>query len=121
MTPPGDPAATPGRVIEFTRSVRARQRMYLTTDNVGDARNVSTGDIPAAQNVLAGFGVASAACGFALPDEVKARATVGRGWTWSAAGTVGEMRGSGLGEAAIVDELFAIGVAAREAWRDGPA
>jgi hypothetical protein len=91
-------------IIEILRSARDRKAMYL-----------GTVDVPSAENFLNGFKVGCFACGRDVPLEVRARVTTKRGWVWSAKGPIEEMRERGLTEEEIVDELFAIEIAAWEA------
>jgi hypothetical protein len=92
------------RIIEILRSARHRKAMYL-----------GTVDVPSAENFLNGFQVGCFACGQDIPLEIRERVTTARGWGWSAKGPIEEMRERGLTEEEIVDELFAIEIAAWEA------
>jgi hypothetical protein len=94
-----------GRIIEILRSARDRKAMYL-----------GTVDVPSAENFLNGFQVGCFACGPDVPLEVRERVTTARGWGWSAKRPIEEMRERGLNEEEIVDELFAIEIAAWEAY-----
>jgi hypothetical protein len=78
-------------------------------------------DAASAQNFLYGLVVGCFACGLDVPLDVREQVTVARGWPWTAAGPVDAMRGRGLSEAAVVDELIALEIAAWEHWRDGLA
>jgi hypothetical protein len=71
-------------------------------------------DPEAAENFLNGIGVACFACGLDVPLAIRERATIERGWNWSAARPIDEMRQRGLDEQAIVDELLAIEIVALE-------
>jgi hypothetical protein len=93
------------RIIEILKSARDREAMYL-----------GTVDVPSAENFLNGFQVGCFACGRDLPLEVRERVTTARGWSWSAKRPIDEMRERGLNEEEIVDELFAIEIAAWEVW-----
>jgi hypothetical protein len=100
----------PDRAVEVLRSVRARPHMYFQPV-----------DVPSAENFLNGFEVGCSVCGYEVPYEVRKLVTEERGWPWYAARPVAEMRAAGLDEAAVVDELLAIELAAWERWRDAPA
>jgi hypothetical protein len=91
-------------IIEILRSARDRKAMYL-----------GTVDVPSAENFLNGFKVGCFACGRDVPLEVRERVTTKRGWVWSAKSPIEEMKEQGLTEEEIVDELFAIEIAAWEA------
>lgn len=95
------------RILEILRSARSRKAMYL-----------GTVDVPSAESFLNGFEVGCFACGRDLPLEIREQATTARGWTWSAARPIDEMRQRGLTEEQVVDEFFAIEIAAWEAWYD---
>jgi hypothetical protein len=92
------------RIIEILRSARHRKSMYL-----------GTVDVPSAVDFLNGFQVGCFACGQDVPLEIRERVTTARGWEWSAKRPIDEMREQGLTEDEIVDELFAIEIAAWEA------
>ncbi|MHB1558572.1 MAG: hypothetical protein ACYC61_14035 [Isosphaeraceae bacterium] len=96
------------RILEILRSARSRKSMYL-----------GTVDVPSAETFLNGFLVGCFACGRDVPLEIREQVTIARGWTWSAARPIDEMRERGLTEEQVVDELFAIEIAAWEAWHDG--
>jgi hypothetical protein len=94
-----------GRIIEILSSDRHRKVMYL-----------GTVDVPSAETFLDGFQVGCFACGRDIPLEIRKRVTAARGWGWSAKGTTEEVRERGLNDEEIVDELFAIEIAAWEAY-----
>ncbi len=96
------------RILEILRSARSRKAMYL-----------GTVDVPSAECFLNGFVVGCFACGRDLPLEIHEQVTIARGWTWSAARPIDEMRERGLTEEQVVDELFAIEIAAWEALHNG--
>jgi hypothetical protein len=91
------------RILEILRSARERKAMYL-----------GTVDVSSAETFINGFQVGCFACGLDLPLEVLEQATIERGWPWYAARPIPEMRAAGLNEDQIVDELFAIQIAAWE-------
>ena len=71
-------------------------------------------DVVAAKNFLSGFMTGCAACGLVVPHDFQERATIERGWLWSALRPIEEMREQGLTEEQIVDELLAIEISAWE-------
>src|SRR5262245_27944176 len=94
-----------GRIVEVLASARSRKAMSL-----------GTVDVPSVENFLNGFNVGCFACGRDVPLEVRERVTTARGWRWSAKRPIEEMRGRRLNEEEVVDELFAIEIAAWDAW-----
>lgn len=95
----------PDRILEILRSVRAESK----------AMDIQPLDVPSTINFLNGFALGCFACG--LDDlDVRESATVARGWTWSAAGPIGEMRERGLSEEAIVHELIETEIAVWTLW-----
>jgi hypothetical protein len=93
------------QIIETLGSARQRKAMYL-----------GTVDVASAETFLNGFQVGCFACGLEVPLEIRERVTTARGWGWSAKRPIEEMRKRGWNEEEIVDELFAIEIAAWEAW-----
>src|SRR4051812_16979783 len=93
------------QIIETLGSARRRKAMYL-----------GTADVASAETFLNGFQVGCFACGLEVPLEIRERVTTARGWGWSAKRPIEEMRKRGWNEEEIVDELFAIEIAAWEAW-----
>jgi hypothetical protein len=96
-----------GQIIEALGNVRRRKPMYL-----------GTVDVASAEQFLNGFQAGCFACNLEVPLEIRERVTTARGWGWYAKRPIEEMRERGLNEAEIVDELFAIEIAAWEALND---
>jgi hypothetical protein len=55
------------------------------------------------------------ACGHEVSLAIRERVTIARGWGWCANRPIEEMRERGLNDEEVVDELFAIEIAAWEA------
>jgi hypothetical protein len=96
-------------ILDILRSARQRKPMYLQSVNIA-----------AADNFLSGFKIGCFACGLEVPVEIRERVTIERGWQWYAALPITEMRERGLSEEQIVDELFAIEIAAWEKCKGDP-
>jgi hypothetical protein len=73
-------------------------------------------DVTATENFLGGFHLGCSACGLEVPFEIRERVTIERGWQWSAALPSDQMREKGLAEEEMIDELFAIEIAAWSAY-----
>jgi hypothetical protein len=94
------------RILQILKSARQRKAMYLP--------NV---DVASAETFLSGFEIGCSACGFEVPLEVRKRVTTLRGWEWRATSPVDQMRERGVDEERIVEELFALEIAAWEMCR----
>jgi hypothetical protein len=104
----GQETAMVDRILEILGSARERKPMYL-----------GTVDVASAESFLNGFLIGCFACGLEVPLEIQEQATIERGWPWYASRPIPEMRERGLSEEQIVDELFAIQIAAWEMCRLG--
>jgi hypothetical protein len=95
------------RLIGILESARKRPAMYL-----------GRVDPDLAEAFLNGMNVACFAAGVDVTPEVRRRVTEARGWPWTAQSTAQILRECGLDTAAIVDELFALEIAALETLRE---